>query len=193
METGLYYLNSRYYDPQFGWFINGDDLAYIKPEVLNGCNLFSYCNNNPVMFIDPSGHFWLTALIVGFVIGGAVSAGLTAISGGSGREILASFVSGAITGAVLGLAATIGGALAVGAIKATALTVSASLMGTTALSFVGGMGAYAAEKGILGQEINTKEMLLEGVLTSVQSLFNFGIGAALGASGHWESLKKEME
>lgn len=47
-ETGLYYLNSRYYDPSIGRFINADDISYIQPTDINGLNLFAYCGNIPV-------------------------------------------------------------------------------------------------------------------------------------------------
>ena len=52
-DTGLYYLNSRYYNPQWGRFINAD--AFVTGELL-GTNLFAYCNNNPVNNVDPSGY-----------------------------------------------------------------------------------------------------------------------------------------
>ena len=51
-ETGWYYLQSRYYDPVVGRFINAD--GQINGGVL-GANLFAYCENNPVMFSDPTG------------------------------------------------------------------------------------------------------------------------------------------
>lgn len=35
-ETGLYYLNSRYYDPSIGRFLNADDISYIHPTDING-------------------------------------------------------------------------------------------------------------------------------------------------------------
>ncbi|MBQ7788660.1 MAG: RHS repeat-associated core domain-containing protein [Clostridia bacterium] len=54
-ETNLYYLKSRYYDPQTGRFISIDDVSYIDPKTINGTNLFAYCGNNPVMFVDPTG------------------------------------------------------------------------------------------------------------------------------------------
>ena len=53
-ETGLYYLNSRYYDPQVGRFLNADGLVSTGQGLL-GSNMFAYCGNNPVMFSDSSG------------------------------------------------------------------------------------------------------------------------------------------
>ena len=49
-ETGLYYLNSRYYDPETGRFISPDSLDYLEPETCNGLNLYAYCGNNPVVY-----------------------------------------------------------------------------------------------------------------------------------------------
>lgn len=51
-ETGLYYLNARYYDPQTGRFINAD--SQLNEGIL-GYNLFAYCGNNPMTGYDPSG------------------------------------------------------------------------------------------------------------------------------------------
>ena len=57
-ETGLYYLQSRYYDPEVGRFISMDDISYLDPETIGGTNLYAYCLNNPIMYVDPSGHEW---------------------------------------------------------------------------------------------------------------------------------------
>ena len=54
-ETGFYYLNSRYYDPQVGRFINADGIIGANQD-LQGYNLFAYCSNNPVMYVDPNGN-----------------------------------------------------------------------------------------------------------------------------------------
>ena len=54
-ETGLYYLQSRYYDPEIGRFINADAFAATGQGVL-GNNMFAYCGNNPVNGYDPTGH-----------------------------------------------------------------------------------------------------------------------------------------
>ncbi|MDD4476287.1 MAG: AHH domain-containing protein [Eubacteriales bacterium] len=53
-ETGFYYLNSRYYDPQTGRFINADSILGANGDI-QGYNLFAYCSNNPVNITDPSG------------------------------------------------------------------------------------------------------------------------------------------
>ena len=65
-ESGLYYLNSRYYDPQTCRFINADKYLESGHAVL-GNNLFVYCFNNPVRYADPSGEFVITATAVAAV------------------------------------------------------------------------------------------------------------------------------
>ena len=63
-ETGLYYLQSRYYSPETGRFINADNL--VDTEDLLGENLFAYCANNPVNHQDPSGHSLLGIIALSF-------------------------------------------------------------------------------------------------------------------------------
>ena len=58
-ETELYYLQTRYYDPELGRFISQDSIEYADPETINGLNLYAYCGNNPVMNVDPTGTFQL--------------------------------------------------------------------------------------------------------------------------------------
>ena len=53
-ETGFYYLQSRYYDPALGRFINADSYASTGQGFL-GYNMFAYCNNNPTHYSDESG------------------------------------------------------------------------------------------------------------------------------------------
>ena len=61
IDSGFYYLQSRYYDPQIGRFINGDN--QISSNDIHSTNLFTYCGNNPVNRADGSGHFWLSTLL----------------------------------------------------------------------------------------------------------------------------------
>ena len=51
-ETGFYYLNARYYDPQIKRFISADEIGYLGANGdLNSYNLYAYCSNNPMVYI----------------------------------------------------------------------------------------------------------------------------------------------
>ena len=75
LETGLYYLNSRYYDPETGRFLNQDLISYLDPETVNGLNLYSYCGNDPVLYLNDGVSSWsggiasLSCLVRGGEIG----------------------------------------------------------------------------------------------------------------------------
>lgn len=56
-ETGLYYLQSRYYNPEIGRFINADAFTSTGQDLV-GNNMFAYCGNNPVCRIDLNGEWW---------------------------------------------------------------------------------------------------------------------------------------
>ncbi len=62
VETELFYLQSRYYDPKIGRFINADNYPSTG-QGFTGNNMFAYCGNNPVNNLDASGQFWTFALI----------------------------------------------------------------------------------------------------------------------------------
>ena len=53
-ESGLYYLQSRYYDPEVGRFLNADALVSTGQGLL-GNNMFAYCLNNPAAYLDDTG------------------------------------------------------------------------------------------------------------------------------------------
>ena len=73
-ETGFYYLNSRYYDPEVGRFLNVDSALY---HSMQGYNMYAYCYNNPVMYHDPygaNGEAVIQGIFSGWVsIGGAAA------------------------------------------------------------------------------------------------------------------------
>ncbi|MBR6666205.1 MAG: RHS repeat-associated core domain-containing protein [Lachnospiraceae bacterium] len=60
-ETEFYYLNSRYYDPKTGRFINADSYVSTGQGIM-GYNMFAYCGNNPVNRSDTEGRLWETFL-----------------------------------------------------------------------------------------------------------------------------------
>ena len=59
-ETGFYYLQSRYYNPELGRFISADVYLSTGQGVL-GHNAYAYCLNNPANGVDPSGHAVVSA------------------------------------------------------------------------------------------------------------------------------------
>ena len=63
VETGYYYLQTRYYNPEWGRFLNADGYINANGDIL-GYNMFAYCSNNPVNRTDPAGQSWIVALIV---------------------------------------------------------------------------------------------------------------------------------
>lgn len=75
LETGLYYLQSRYYNPEWGRFISADDVSYLGANGdLQAFNLFAYCSNQPINYSDVSGEF------IGALVGGAIGAAFGTLS-----------------------------------------------------------------------------------------------------------------
>ena len=64
VETGLYYLQSRYYDPQVGRFVNIDNVISGNGMSIQGYNMFIYCFNNPVNMCDSEGDWpkWIKSV-----------------------------------------------------------------------------------------------------------------------------------
>ena len=91
-SIGLYYLNSRYYDPETGRFLNEDLVSYLEPETIGGINLYAYCLNDPVNNIDPSGH-----LVLSLILAIGMAAGVGAVIGVAGTFV-GDLVSSAIAG-----------------------------------------------------------------------------------------------
>ena len=63
VETGYYYLQTRYYNPEWGRFLNADSALYGN---MLGFNLFAYCYNNPVNYFDPTGESGIAAVLAGW-------------------------------------------------------------------------------------------------------------------------------
>ena len=101
-ETGLYFLQTRYYDPEVGRFLNRDSVQYADPETINGLNLYAYCLNNPVEYADPTGNeeipWWGKLLIgIGFIV---VGAAVTALTAGTGVGFLSAFGSALLSSTI---------------------------------------------------------------------------------------------
>lgn len=111
-ETKLYYLMTRYYDPEVGRFISQDNIAYLDPETLGGLNLYAYCGNNPVMGTDPEGTWdWRKFLgwVVDAVIAVAAVAAITVVVVGTvaSSGLLGAVLVGAGAGALVAMGGSV--------------------------------------------------------------------------------------
>ena len=150
VETGLYYLQTRYYEPRAGRFLNADSVDYIAPDIIGGLNLYAYCNNNPVMYSDPEGTAWWHILagvlaVVGVVL---VAGAVTALTMGVGTTVMAASMTGAVIhGAAVGTLIGAGtGAVAGGLI-------GGAVSGWTAEGILTGVGIGFGGGAILGAVI----------------------------------------
>lgn len=94
--TGLYYLQTRYYDPEVGRFITIDAIEYLDPESINGLNLYAYCGDNPVMGYDPDGtwdwdKFWKALLLI---VTAVAAIAISVATFGAGTPLAMTLVAG---------------------------------------------------------------------------------------------------
>ena len=80
-ESSMYYCKTRYYVPQWGRWLSPDSIEYLNPESINKLNLYTYANNNPVIYYDPDGHMaLLCALLILGAIGMVANVGSQALT-----------------------------------------------------------------------------------------------------------------
>ncbi len=140
-ETGLYYLQTRYYDPYNCRFLNMDSINYADPSSIGGLNLYAYCNNDPVNNVDPTGHDALEVLkyigIIAFVATSVIAVAIAAsavaatcgLAGAAMMSVAMGMGFGAISGAIsAGINGTdIAAGILCGAIKGGAVGFSIGL------------------------------------------------------------------
>lgn len=182
LETGFYYLQSRYYNPQIGRFISPDSINYLNPMSNSGENLYTYTANNPVNLIDPDGNFAISLLITGFIVGALVGSTASIISQGLTKgwdnvNFWQVLLDGAI-GGISGLLAFTG----IGALGSAVISGS--------LGFIGSVGGDLISSNGNWNKVNwTKAIIMTAV--------NFGLGFGAGAynskaigSDLWKSVSK---
>lgn len=104
-ETGLYYLQSRYYDPEVGRFINPDVFATTDVDGVLSANMFAYCENNPIRNSDFSGALFgldPASAIIGAATGAITSLISGIASGDRGKDLIWDVALGAAAGATEG-------------------------------------------------------------------------------------------
>ena len=159
-DTGWYYLNSRYYDPEVKRFINADTTDILSATGnLYDKNLFAYCDNNPVMRVDVGGEFW--HIVAGTVIGGLIS-GITS-------AVTQKITTGSVDWGRVGTA-TLAGA-ASGALASTGIGAVGQMVGGATISMANNAVDQVVEnKGFNNFDVG--DMLIDGA-----------IGAAAGRIG----------
>ena len=151
VETKTIYLRARYYDAETGRFTQQDGWSYAVPGFLLSLNLYTYCCNDPVSYIDPSGHFSIMAFAIKALVGAAINVATTYIAAkATGQEYtwvdagvaagvgavgafgkVGKIVSGVASGIYAGInsyinGASVGGAILAGATAGVMTTFSAS-------------------------------------------------------------------
>ncbi len=160
-EFGLYYLQTRYYDPSLGRFISPDSVDYLDPESIMGLNLYAYCADNPVMYQDPSGHFAVSTFLISICIGAVISTlaelASDAIDDGKINREAKYYIGAFISGGIAGM----GGA---------------NVIASIVLSGVGDVVSGA----FITQEIRSfDEALSTFVISSAFSALSFGTGVMI--------------
>ena len=143
-ETSLYYLQSRYYDPEVGRFINADAFASTDISSPLSTNMFAYCENNPVANLDSDGESPTLAIMA---IGGLVGAGIN-------------FVSSIISQKQMNGAVNLKSAAVAAATGFVSGAISASPLGRVGQIIAGGVTSglsYAADCAVNNKSFNMKE------------------------------------
>ena len=104
-ETGLYYLQTRYYDPKVRRFLNADDASVLTkdPEQLTEKNLYAYCDDNPVMYRDDAGMFVVPPIVIEMAVGAIINVGVSYLAAKATgqsfgiRDLVVAAASGAIS------------------------------------------------------------------------------------------------
>lgn len=110
-ETGYYYLQSRYYDPEIGRFLNADatwTIALMQGSIVQ-YNLFTYCLNSPISSYDINGFARIYIVLKVSFLRDFVTAGCSALAAAICTAIFGGNAYAGIVGAALGW--IIGGSL----------------------------------------------------------------------------------
>ena len=186
-ETGFYYLQSRYYDPENHRFINADIYASTDSGDAIACNMFAYCGNNPVMLGDKDGEFadWFVRVVVGAAVGVVTGAISALVTGGSAKDVLSSAAVGFVTGGIVGATGSIKAGKIVGRAVASAINGGYTYYSDRkAGASVGGAALAAGASAAISYGTASLSALAgDDLLVGTVSDLNIGLGGALTSSG----------
>ena len=194
-ETGFYYLQSRYYDPELGRFINADSYASTDTTGLLSANMFAYCENDPVNKSDPSGE--LGHIIAGAALGAGMEV-LTQLATGTKLrdinwvDVAVQGIAGAFTSVTIGVKLTSKAVnLAANIVKNVAVstvaeTISQNINRSKSKGKTAAVGVQAAIDTLVnrGSEWlvgSTKAKAAEIIVNTVKNTFSFTFGISIEA------------
>jgi RHS repeat-associated protein len=171
-DFGLHFYNARWYDSQLGRFVQADTIIPEQSQGVQAWDRYAYTNNNPVKYVDPSGHCptCLIGAAIGAIAGAAIYAGTTWASGRewNNGDFVASVAVGTIGGALVGTGVGIGAGVA-----------AFSLIGA-GTGMVGSQLGYAATAG---KDYDSGEMVIASAVGGVTGAITGGVqGSALAGT-----------
>ena len=184
----MYYLQSRYYDPAIGRFINADTFAATDADGFLSCNMFAYCENDPVNRSDAKGELF-TEIALGIVNAG-VSALSVYICGGDTTDILFAAGTGFLNGALKNNAAMI----AINAIVAVYNGVKTGIKTGNTWKGVGA-GIISFGSSFISSNTLNGEKIKAGLNTVCSAAFDgtFGVGAQLTSNTFQKAISIDIK
>ena len=190
LSSGTYYLRARYYDPTIGRFLSedthwntsnsiyGDDPLMLNkytaaPDIAaitQSSNLYAYCGNNPIIYVDKDGHiFMLVTAAIGAVVGGAVGAISSYAKTGS-----VSWKSVAVGAAIGGATGLTGGAAAAYVVAGSATASTGAVMTGLGIAGAGAAGGSGVALGTqfdnLGKLVSNPKIAVDWANTTAHGL-----------------------
>ena len=198
---GLINMNARLYDPVLGRFLSPDPFVQM-PDFTQNFNRYSYCLNNPLVYVDENGEFvFTTAVIVGICVSAAIGVAIGVYEGykiaekkgleGSAKTL--TIIGGGLIGGVAGGASALVGAYVgagmaaagIGGFYAGAITGGAA--GATA-GFINGFGMGTLETGnpLYGLNQGFYQGTIGGLSGALMGGLIQGTSSAIKGNNFWD-------
>lgn len=183
---GLINMNARLYDPVLGRFLSPDPFVQM-PDFTQNFNRYSYCLNNPLVYVDENGE------VIGLIVfGGAMGATLNVINNIKSIDSVGEFLM------VVGIGFAAGGLSAVmPQLAATwGLSSAATLLATTAASSFGdaltGASGKLSEEWAPGNTVNWRQIGKEALIEGVSGLASNAVAGGLYSYNPLQSIIPQL-